>query len=111
MSMDVTRGVTVARWMFVGLALIFAISTQAEVYRCTSGGKVTYADTPCAKDKPTHEQSERPDARVPTTNSVAKSTVPAPADFYGEWHGQAQYQATVKSVPIEAAHAVVDLMV
>jgi len=88
-----------------------AVPVQAEVYRCMSGGSVTYTDTPCPKEKATPEQARSPDRRVPTSNSVPTSPAPTFAGFYGEWHGQAQYQATVKGQPVESAHAVVDLIV
>ena len=88
------------------VAVVIAPPVRAEVYRCTVDGTVTYSDEPCAgahAGKPAQGQ-----ATVPLPNPVT-TPVGTPANFYGEWTGQAQYQATARSQPIEAAHAVVSL--
>jgi hypothetical protein len=90
-----------------GIIAVLAAPVRAEVYRCTVNGTVTYSDTPCASaaqaGKPA--QSEAPVALPSPITTPAG----APANFYGVWTGQAQYQATARSQPIEAAHAVVTL--
>ena len=99
-------------------ALVCLGSAHAQhVYRCSTNGKVTYTDTPCFPASSAGQmQLGRPDGTVPLSPPIA--VVPAapavaptaPADFYGGWTGEAQYQATVKSQLVDAAHAVVDFV-
>jgi len=90
------------------VALIWTAAAHSEVYRCTMNGTVTYSDAPCPTSGTTSRQS--PSRTVPPSNSVAIPTAPAPTGFYGSWSGQAQYQATARGQPLEAAHAVVNLV-
>jgi hypothetical protein len=88
------------------VAVVLAAPLRAEVYRCTVDGTVTYSDAPCAAaqaGKPAKGQ-----VTVPLPKEVA-TPAGAPTNFYGLWTGQAQYQATAQSQPIDAAHAVVTL--
>src|SRR5689334_1883253 len=93
------------------IALVWAAAGHCEVYRCTTNGTVTYSDMPCTGSGSTGStQPSRIGAEVPLSNPVAVPTKPAPPNFYGGWSGQAQYQATIKSRPVDEAHAVVDLV-
>jgi hypothetical protein len=80
----------------------------AQVHRCVTNGKVTYSDVPCPNANPAPGQATTSGGTLP--QSTATTTAPKPDSFYGSWTGQAQYQATAKGQPLEAAHAVVSLI-
>jgi hypothetical protein len=88
------------------IAVVVAAPVRAEVYRCTVDGTVTYSDEPCGGART--GKSAQGQATVPLPSPVT-TPAGAPANFYGQWTGQAQYQATARSQPIETAHAVVTL--
>lgn len=85
----------------VALACCGAAHSQ-QVYRCTVNGNVTFTDSPC---------NVRPEVGFTPSKPVTVSKEPASANLYGEWSGQAQYQATVQGQSVEAAHAVIDLVI
>jgi hypothetical protein len=86
-------------------ALVYVGSAHSAVYRCTTNGTVTYRDTPCDRPSaPPLLQQAPPQTAVPPVPATGKP------DFYGGWSGQAQYQASINSRPVDEAHAVVDLV-
>ena len=103
-----TLGVDGKRWWSVVVAaasFCCTVAAHAEVYRCTANGNVTYRDTPCDRPSvPPLLQQAPPQPAVPLAPVAGKP------DFYGGWSGQAQYQATINSRPVDEAHAVVDLV-
>jgi len=103
-----TLGVDAKRWWSVVLAaagFCCTVAAHAEVYRCTTNGNVTYRDSPCDRPSaPPLLQQAPPETAVPPVPVAGKP------DFYGGWSGQAQYQATINSRPVDEAHAVVDLV-
>ena len=110
-----TFSVIGSRWpayLVVAATLACTAAAYGDVYRCTTNGSVTYTDAPCAKGTTATapEQRTPPDSRLPLGNPVAIPAQTGPADFYGVWSGQAQYQATVQSRPVDEAHAVIDLV-
>jgi hypothetical protein len=108
MRTNVTLGVDGKRWWLVVVAAVTfccTVAAHAEVYRCTTNGNVTYRDAPCDRPSaPPLLQQAPPETAVPPVPVAGKP------DFYGGWSGQAQYQATVNSRPVDEAHAVVDLV-
>lgn len=93
------------RLIFAAVLAVISIAASAETYRCTVGGKTLLTDKPCAAD--TFAQSASTTAVVQTPNSSDGSY----ATPYGEWRGQAQFQANVGGTVQQDAHAVVPLVI
>lgn len=94
-------------YRFFVAAVLAAISivATAETYRCTVGGKTLLTDKPC--DGNVAQQG---------TSAASATTLPGSADSsystpYGEWRGQAQFQANVGGTVQQDAHAVVPLVI
>ena len=101
----VTRCVASIAAAVTALAYMAPTLAQQQVFRCTTNGNVTYRDTPCDRPSaPPLLQQAPPETAAPTVPAAGKP------DFYGGWSGQAQYQATINSRPVDEAHAVVDLV-
>lgn len=96
------------------LAAIWATPSFAQnVFRCTVNGKVVLSDQPCADSTALRGST----ANLPSAPTAA---VPPPAAMqntsnystpYGEWRGQAQYQATDRGQLLQGAHVVVNMAV
>jgi hypothetical protein len=87
---------------------------EQQIFRCVVKGKTTYSDKPC--NAPASPSG--PGTHNSPTNSAGGNTGSTfgsiEIDYstpYGEWRGQAQYQASKKGEVIPAAHAVVPMVV
>lgn len=92
----------------VVIAAVFAavsISAIAETYRCTVGGKTLLTDKPCEGNAPPQGTSAATAVMPPNGVDSSYSTP------YGEWRGQAQFQANVGGTVQQDAHAVVPLVI
>lgn len=70
-------------------------------YRCVENGKTIFSDRPCAGDRT---------PVVPTANSPKVVGDPANAAYAtpnGDWRGQVQFQAMLRSQVVPEAHAVI----
>jgi hypothetical protein len=86
-----------------------AAAVQAETYRCTVGAKTLLTDRPCDSDVP--RQGAQAAAPASVAQPVANRIDANYASPYGEWRGQAQFQATVAGAIAQEAHAVVPLTI
>lgn len=101
-------------WTLILLAAVWAKPSFAQsVFRCTANGKVVLSDQPCADSTALKGNAANlpsaPTAAV--TPSVATQNFPNYSTPYGEWRGQAQYQATDRGQLLPEAHAVVSMVI
>ncbi|KPN20284.1 hypothetical protein AO715_10355 [Xanthomonas sp. Mitacek01] len=104
-------------WFFVGIALLstVALDASAQVYKCQSGGRNVYQDTPCegaaVQTVPRAQQARSPSSGAP---SSAQTITPAGdlADLYRQIRSveeedrrlDGQYRRDVASLRARAAH-------
>jgi len=88
------------------ILLSFLVSPIALAqYRCVENGKTLFTDKPCASNEaPSPPQGNSPKLIGDAANSAYSTS-------YGDWRGQAQYQATFKGQPLSEAHAVLQTMI
>jgi hypothetical protein len=92
---------TAAVWL---LAIIFSPGAIAQ-YRCVENGKTTFTDKPCVADaKPVIPMGNVPKVLGDSNNSAYGSP-------YGDWRGDAQYQARLNSTLVSDAHAVIPMII
>jgi hypothetical protein len=86
------------------LAIIFSPGAIAQ-YRCVENGKTTFSDKPCvAEVKPVTPIGNAPKILGDNNNSAYGSP-------YGDWRGDAQYQARVNGALVSDAHTVIPMTI
>ena len=84
----------------IWLSLLLVSPSAWAQYRCVENGKTVFADRPCvAEAKP----------EVPTGNApkvIGDSANTAYGTPYGDWRGDAQFQAKINGAVVQDAHTV-----
>lgn len=103
-----------AGWLLALLVSVWSLPTFAQgVFRCTVNGKTVLSDHLCAESPTARGNTANP----PLDRPSATSTATPPQNTlnystpYGEWRGQAQYQATDRGQLLTGAHAVINLTI
>lgn len=86
-----------------------ASSFAQSVFRCSVNGKTFFYDRPCADTSPKGNTNNLAADRTPISEVPQNS--PNYTTPYGEWRGQAQYQATENGQLLPGAHAVLNMTI
>jgi len=85
---------------------MFVISSSGWAqYRCVENGKTTFTDKPCVAEA----KQDIPIGNAPKI--LGDSNNSAYGSPYGDWRGDAQYQARVNGAIVSNAHAVVPMTI
>lgn len=99
-----TAGTFTRRALGAAVLLAGAVATSAAqagstVYRCNEGGRVVFSDSPCSG--PTS---------APQASGAAAAGGGNYGTLFGEWRGQAQFQASENGRQLAAGHSVAPLV-
>lgn len=90
-----------------------SVSAQ-QIHRCTANGKTVLSDQPCVDSHTEKNIAISSVSNHGTAPAVTTTSSPVGQNYstpYGEWRGQAQYQATEMGQLQQGAHTVVNMVV
>lgn len=96
---NVTRHARRGAVVLGGVLLASAAVAGTTVYRCNEGGRVVFSDSPCGGP-----------ASAPQASGAVVAGGGNYGTLFGEWRGQAQFQASESGRQVAAGHAVAPLV-